>query len=68
MRLLHRKLLRCQTKSQTLLAEHRRWATIVTVRVILLEPEKPGNIGAIARSMKNFDLRDLVDRQSENED
>jgi len=31
----------------------------VTVRVILLEPEKPGNIGAIARSMKNFNLSDL---------
>jgi len=31
----------------------------VTVRVILLEPEKPGNIGAVARSMKNFDLSDL---------
>jgi TrmH family RNA methyltransferase len=28
-------------------------------RVILLEPEKAGNIGAIARSMKNFDLHDL---------
>jgi tRNA/rRNA methyltransferase len=31
----------------------------VAVRVILLEPEKPGNIGAIARSMKNFNLDDL---------
>lgn len=29
------------------------------VRVILLEPEKAGNIGAVARSMKNFDLDDL---------
>ena len=29
------------------------------VRVILLEPEKQGNIGAIARSMRNFDLNDL---------
>lgn len=27
--------------------------------MVLLEPEKPGNIGAIARSMKNFDLDDL---------
>jgi TrmH family RNA methyltransferase len=27
--------------------------------VILLEPEKAGNIGAIARSMKNFDQQDL---------
>ena len=32
---------------------------MVTVRVILLEPEKPGNIGAIARSMRNFNLSDL---------
>lgn len=31
----------------------------MTVRVVLLEPEKPGNIGAIARSMKNFNLNDL---------
>lgn len=31
----------------------------MAVRVILLEPEKPGNIGAIARSMKNFNLNDL---------
>lgn len=31
----------------------------MTVRVILLEPEKSGNVGAIARSMKNFNLRDL---------
>jgi len=31
----------------------------VTVRVILLEPEKSGNIGAVARSMKNFNLSDL---------
>jgi tRNA/rRNA methyltransferase len=29
------------------------------VRVVLLEPEKQGNIGAIARSMRNFDLNDL---------
>ena len=29
------------------------------VRVIVLEPEKAGNIGAIARSMRNFDLDDL---------
>jgi tRNA/rRNA methyltransferase len=32
---------------------------MVTVRVILLEPEKSGNIGAVARSMKNFNLSDL---------
>lgn len=29
------------------------------VRVILLEPEKSGNIGSVARAMKNFDLDDL---------
>jgi len=28
-------------------------------RVVLVEPEKEGNIGAIARSMKNFGLTDL---------
>jgi TrmH family RNA methyltransferase len=33
--------------------------TQLAVRVILLEPEKEGNIGAVARSMKNFDLDDL---------
>jgi TrmH family RNA methyltransferase len=31
----------------------------MTLRVVLVEPEKAGNIGAVARSMKNFDLRDL---------
>lgn len=31
----------------------------MAVRVIVLEPEKPGNIGAIARSMRNFNLDDL---------
>jgi len=29
------------------------------VRVILLQPEKAGNIGAVSRSMKNFGLDDL---------
>ena len=29
------------------------------VRVILLEPEVPGNVGSIARSMRNFGLHDL---------
>jgi tRNA/rRNA methyltransferase len=28
-------------------------------RVVLVQPEKEGNIGAIARSMRNFGLRDL---------
>jgi TrmH family RNA methyltransferase len=31
----------------------------VLIRVILLEPEKSGNIGSVARSMRNFDLDDL---------
>jgi len=31
----------------------------MAVRVILVEPEKAGNIGAVARSMKNFALSDL---------
>lgn len=30
------------------------------ISVVLLEPEKPGNIGAVARVMKNFDFADLV--------
>lgn len=29
------------------------------VRVVLVEPEKEGNIGSVARSMKNFGLTDL---------
>jgi TrmH family RNA methyltransferase len=29
------------------------------VRIVLVEPEKAGNIGAVARSMKNFNLSDL---------
>jgi tRNA/rRNA methyltransferase len=31
----------------------------MTIRVVLLEPESSGNIGSIARSMKNFDQHDL---------
>ena len=31
----------------------------MTVRIILLEPESAGNIGSVARSMKNFDQHDL---------
>jgi tRNA/rRNA methyltransferase len=31
----------------------------LTLRVVLLEPEKPGNIGSVARAMKNFGLGDL---------
>ncbi len=30
------------------------------VCIALLEPITPGNIGAIARAMKNFDLKDLI--------
>ncbi|MBU0535588.1 MAG: RNA methyltransferase [Nanoarchaeota archaeon] len=28
--------------------------------VVLVEPEKAGNIGAVARAMKNFDFKDLI--------
>ena len=31
----------------------------MAVRIILVEPEKAGNIGAVARAMKNFDLTNL---------
>ena len=31
----------------------------MALRVVLVEPEKAGNIGAVARSMKNFALSDL---------
>jgi len=31
----------------------------MAVRVVLVEPESAGNIGAVARSMKNFDLCEL---------
>jgi tRNA/rRNA methyltransferase len=31
----------------------------LALKVVLVEPEKAGNIGAIARSMRNFDQRDL---------
>ena len=30
------------------------------IRVVLVEPSHPGNIGAVARAMKNMALRDLV--------
>ena len=30
------------------------------VSIVLVGPETPGNIGAVARSMKNFDLKELV--------
>jgi TrmH family RNA methyltransferase len=31
----------------------------LTIRVVLVEPESAGNIGAVARSMRNFDLSEL---------
>ncbi|HUK29222.1 MAG TPA: RNA methyltransferase [Candidatus Acidoferrales bacterium] len=31
----------------------------MVIRIILVEPEKAGNIGAVARAMKNFDLSSL---------
>lgn len=30
------------------------------IQIVLMEPEHPGNIGAVARVMKNFGFRDLV--------
>ena len=30
------------------------------ISVILIEPQFPGNIGAIARSMKNFNFENLI--------
>ena len=30
------------------------------VRVVLIDPSHPGNIGSVARAMKNMDLADLV--------
>ena len=33
---------------------------MINISVILIEPENPGNTGAICRAMKNFDFRNLV--------
>jgi TrmH family RNA methyltransferase len=33
---------------------------VVAVRVVLVAPKQEGNVGAIARAMKNFDAEDLV--------
>ena len=30
------------------------------IRIVLVEPSHPGNIGAVARAMMNMDLRQLV--------
>ena len=30
------------------------------IRIVLVEPSHPGNIGAVARAMKNMGLRELV--------
>src|SRR5690349_23921947 len=30
------------------------------IRIVLVEPSHPGNIGAVARAMKNMALRELV--------
>ena len=33
---------------------------LAAIRIVLVEPSHPGNIGAVARAMKNMALRDLV--------
>lgn len=33
---------------------------IIMICIVLIEPEHPGNIGAICRSMANFGLKDLI--------
>ena len=30
------------------------------MRIVLVEPQHPGNIGAVARAMANFGLKDLA--------
>ena len=32
----------------------------LTLRIVLVEPQHPGNIGAVARAMANFGLTDFV--------
>src|SRR5438445_12533392 len=31
-----------------------------TIRVVLVEPKNEGNVGAVARAMKNFGVKELV--------
>lgn len=33
---------------------------MATVRVVLVEPENEGNVGAVARAMRNFNVADLI--------
>ncbi len=37
-----------------------RMVKLLKIKVILLEPENAGNVGAIARAMKNFALEELI--------
>src|SRR6195256_6339941 len=34
--------------------------TVAEVRVVLVEPKNQGNVGAVARAMKNFGVEELV--------
>ena len=34
--------------------------SLAAIRIVLVEPSHPGNIGAVARAMKNMALADLV--------
>ena len=34
--------------------------SLSAIRIVLVEPSHPGNIGAVARAMKNMALADLV--------
>src|SRR3954454_9797454 len=34
-------------------------STHMSIRIVLVEPQHPGNIGAVARAMKNMGLREL---------
>ena len=43
----------------TLWKNHNWSVRQAAIRIVLVEPEKAGNIGAVARAMKNFDLSNL---------